>query len=73
MLARFDYKKFLSTRKGKKLTQATVATAANTSIRYVRDMEKGKKSNPSAAMLYGLSAALDVPMESLMTEQQESE
>lgn len=73
MLARFDYKKFLSTRKAKNLTQATVAAAANTIIRYVRDMEKGKKSNPSATILYGLSAALDVPMESLMTEQKESE
>ena len=42
-------------------------------MRYVRDMEKGKKNNPSAAMVYGLSTALEVPMETLMTVQQEGE
>ncbi len=73
MLAKFDGEKFVSARKARNLTQAMVAAAANTTIRYIRDMEQGKKTNPSAAMVYGLSAALEVPMESLMTEQEESE
>lgn len=73
MLVRFDSKKFLAARKKKDYTQAQIAAEADTTIRYVRDMEKGRKTNPSAAMVYRLSAALEVPMEALMTEQKEGE
>lgn len=73
MLVKFDGGKFLATRKAKNLSQAKVAATADTTVRYVRDMEKGKKNNPSAAMVYRLSAALEVPMEALMTVQQEGE
>lgn len=73
MLVIFDGGKFLATRKAKNLSQAKVAATADTTVRYVRDMEKGRKTNPSAAMVYRLSAALEVPMEALMTVQQEGE
>ena len=73
MLVRFDSKKFLTIRKKKDYTQAQVAEGADTTVRYVREMEKGRKTNPSAAMVYRLSAVLQVPMEALMTEQQEDE
>ena len=39
--------------------------AADTTIRYIRDMENGKKRNPSIAMVYRLSAALEVHIEAL--------
>lgn len=73
MLVIFDGGKFLAARKAKNLSQARIAATADTTVRYVRDMEKGRKTNPSAAMVYRLSAALEVPMEALMTEQQEGE
>lgn len=67
MLARFDGKKFKKIRKQKRRSQAWLAERADTSIRYIRDLEKGIKSNPSAAMVYSFSSALEVPMEMLMT------
>jgi len=73
MLVLFDSKKFRAVRKAKKYTQAKLAIEADTTIRYIRDIEKGKKTNPSAAMVYKLCAALDVPMEMLMREEEEIE
>ena len=54
MLVIFDGGKLLAARKAKKLSQATIAATADTTVRYVRDMEKGIKPNPSAAMVYTL-------------------
>lgn len=72
MAVKFDAQKFRSERK-KKTTQAKLAEKADTSIRYIHDLEHGTKSNPSASMVYRLSSALTVPMEALMKEETEPE
>lgn len=69
----FDSKKLYSIRKERKCSQEKLAVEAGTTIRYIRDMEKGKKTNPSAVMLYRLSTALGLPMEAFMTEQEEDD
>lgn len=61
-----DGEKLRSLRKARKLTQESMAEFANTTDRYLRDLESGKKSNSSAGLLYSLSRALGVPMEELM-------
>lgn len=61
----FDSQKFLEERK-KKCTQAQLAERADTSIRYIHDLERGIKRNPSASMVYRISISLDAPMESFM-------
>ncbi len=61
-----DDEKLRSLRKARKLTQESMAEFANTTDRYLRDLESGKKSNPSAGLLYSLSRALGVSMEELM-------
>jgi len=55
----------------KRLTQEDLAAQCNTSDRYVRDLECGRKKNPSAEMLCLLAASLDVPMEELVDVKQE--
>lgn len=66
----FDSEKFRAIRKERKYTQAKLAEAADTSIRYLRDMEKGRKTNPSAAIVCRLCAVLCVPMECVMSEEE---
>ena len=61
-----DGEKLRSLRKARKLTQESMAEFANTTDRYLRDLESDKKSNPSAGLLYSLSRALGVSMEELM-------
>lgn len=70
MLAKFDCEKFRRERK-KRITQIKLAEQANTSVRYVRDLEHGIKKNPSAALLYQMAAAMGVPMDSFITEYEE--
>ena len=72
MLAKFDYKKFREERK-KRITQTKLAELANTSVRYVRDLEKGKKKNPSANLMYQITAAMGLPMDSFIMEYDEQE
>ena len=68
----FAGEKLLAIRKEQNYTQAKLAEAADTTIRYLRDIEKGKKRNPSAAVVCRLCAALNVPMEFLMRDEGES-
>ena len=67
MGARFNASYFKSERKRKNISQSSLADMADTSERYIRDLEKGKKTNPSANLLYRLSKAMGTPMENLMT------
>jgi len=60
-------------RKSMKITQSQLAEAANTTERYLRDLESGRKHAPSAGIVYGIANALGVPMEELMTEEPEEE
>ena len=70
MLAKFDHEKFREERK-KRITQIKLAEEANTSVRYVRDLEHGKKKNPSATLLYQIAVAMGVPMDSFIIECEE--
>lgn len=46
--------------------QSEIADAADTTERYIRDLEKGRKKTPSASIVYGCAHCLGVPMEELM-------
>ncbi len=48
-----------------------LAVKMGTSIRHVRALETGEKTNPSACLLCKVAVALDVPMETFMRIQPE--
>lgn len=48
MQAKFNGQKVRTLRKMKKLSQAMLAEQGDTSERYIRDLERGQKRNPSA-------------------------
>lgn len=73
MLAKFNGKKLKAIREARHITQETLAAQADLSDRYIRDLESGRRRNPSAALLFRLSKALDVLMEALMTGTMEDE
>ena len=66
MLVKFDGTKLHEIRQKQDISQAELAARTGTSIRYIRALEKGKRRNPSAELLYTLAVALDVPMETFM-------
>ena len=66
MLAKFDAQKLRAARMNRQMTQESLAEQCNTTDRYIRDLETGRKNMPSAALVCRLSLALDVSMESLM-------
>lgn len=71
MLANFSGERLHKIRKDQNMPQAELANRAETTIRYVRALEKGKKRKPSAELVCKLAIALDVPMETLMQIQPE--
>lgn len=73
MLAKFNAKKLREARINRRMTQEALAEQCNTTDRYIRDLETGRKDMPSAALVCQLSLALDVPMEALMDIVQEKE
>ena len=73
MLAKFNADKLRAARANRKMTQETLAERCNTTDRYIRDLEAGRKDMPSAALVCRFSLALDVPMEALMDIIQEEE
>jgi len=60
-------------RLSKNLTQEDLAARCNTSDRYIRDLERGRKTRPSAEMLCLLAAGLEIPMEELIDMVQEEQ
>ncbi len=64
VIFRFDQLK--RARINKKMTQEDLAARCNTSDRYIRDLEHGRKTRPSAEMLCLLAANLDIPMDELV-------
>lgn len=58
MQAKFNGQKVRTLRKMKKLSQAMLAEQGDTSERYIRDLERGQKRNPSASVVCSLSRAL---------------
>lgn len=73
MLAKFNAQKLRAAREGRGMTQEALAERCDTTDRYIRDLETGRKDMPSAALVCRLSVALNVPMESLMDIIQEKE
>ena len=61
-----DGPKMQMLRKAMNKTQADMAIAAETTERYICDLEAGRKRNPSARIVYGCAAFLRVAMEELM-------
>ena len=73
MMAKFNADKLRAARANRNMTQEMLAERCNTTDRYIRDLEAGRKDMPSAALVCRFSLALDVPMESLMDIVQEEE
>lgn len=71
MLAKFDSEKLRAARKQKKLSQMHLAELCDSSDRYIRDLKRGAKENPSAALVCLISKVLEVPMEELVKIQKE--
>lgn len=71
MLVYFCFRKMRSARCEKRITQEQLAELCNCSDRYMRDLENGRKRQPSAAMVYLISRALGVSMEDLMETKEE--
>ena len=73
MMAKFNADKLRVARANRNMTQETLAERCNTTDRYIRDLESGRKDMPSATLVCQFSMALDVPMEYLMDIVQETE
>jgi transcriptional regulator with XRE-family HTH domain len=58
--------KILAARKAKKLTQEQLAVAIGVTSRWVREYEKERFANPTVDRLRRLSAALDIPLQTLI-------
>ena len=70
-MVRLDSQKLKQTRIDRNLTVEFVAEQGNTTERYLRDLESGRKFNPSAAILFGIAQSLSVPMEDLITQEED--
>ena len=57
----------------KNITQEQLAEACQTSDRYIRDLECGRKSHPSAEVVCLLASTLDIPMTELMAVRPEED
>ena len=73
MLVIFDGTKLREIRNQRDISQAELADRADTAIRYLRTLEKGRKRKPSAELVCKFAIALDVPMETLMQIQFEED
>ena len=70
-MVRLDSQKLKQTRIDRNLTVEFVAEQGNTTERYLRDLECGRKFNPSAAILFGIAQSLSVSMEDLITQEED--
>ena len=62
----FNYGRLKELRKKKKFSQSRLAELSGTTDRYIRFLEKGKKRNPSAIILYRVCRALGCAVEYVM-------
>ena len=70
-MVKLDSQKLKQTRIDRNLTVEFVAEQGNTTERYLRDLESGRKFNPSAAILFGIAQSLSVSMEDLITQEED--
>ena len=66
MPIKFSVERLHEERMAQDRTQIWLSDRAGLSIRYLRDLEKGKKKNPSAELLCRISSALEIEMEDLL-------
>ena len=66
MLAKFNSSKLREVRRHKKISQMRLAELCDSSDRYIRDLERGAKENPSATLVCLMSQAMEVTMDELM-------
>lgn len=69
----FQYERLKEARLKKNLTQEELAERCGSSDRYIRDLEKGRKVNPSADLVCQIASVLEIPMEALFDPGQEEE
>ncbi len=62
----FNYGRLKELRKKKKFSQCRLAELSGTTDRYIRFLEKGKKQNPSAIILYQICQVLGYTVEDFM-------
>lgn len=70
-MIRFNAIRLKTERTKQKISQRTLAEKAETSERYIRDLEKGNKSNPSSILLCRICQSLKVSMDDLMSVTEE--
>ena len=73
MRVTFRHERLKEARSKKNMTQEMLAECCNASDRYIRDLERGRKSHPSAEMLFLLASNLEIPMEELVDMDQEED
>lgn len=66
LIAYLNCQKICELREAKNLTQSELAEKSGTTERYLRDLEKGKKRNPSAILLCKLCFVLGVSVEDVV-------
>ena len=62
----FQHQLLQQRRKEKQLTQETLAELCNCTPRYLRDLESGRKNNPSAALVRQIAFVLELSSEELL-------
>ncbi len=62
----FNYGKLKELRKKKNFSQSRLAELSGTTDRYIQFLEKGKKTNPSAIILYRVRRVLGCAVEYVM-------
>ena len=67
-MAKINALRLQAVRKDMQITPSALAEKVNTTVRCIRDLEKGRKNNPSALVLYNISRALGVSMEYLIED-----
>lgn len=71
MVVKLNADKLQAIRMSRNMTQSYVAERGDTTERYIRDLESGKKVNPSANVLCRICRVLGVSMDDVMEIQQE--
>ena len=69
----FQYERLKEARLKKNLTQEELAERCGSSDRYIRDLEKGRKVNPSADLVCQIASVVEIPMAALFDPGQEEE
>jgi len=68
----FQYELLWKRRKELHMTQEMLAEFCGCSPRYLRNLEAGKKRNPSAILVRRMAIVLEIPMEDLMVVREDT-